>query len=383
MGYFEIHQPQSNGLLALDLDGSLAKSMRGGFLSVGATKYSERTPGRGNFQSKHLVEPGNVLFWKHKPGIPRGAWGSWSFALPARHLGKDVFQPLETHDTPDPDFEELPVFVLGGQKVPEGADAVVFATAGHGAHEKVALVAGVAGPLIAHWRGNTPPDYSTHVFDIRGNSKDPDRHAGLDTVFEVRKWVPPCSGNTTSSGTQEYTVALNGRASPEGQGFLHVSFGDTDGLFSFMANGPLVPSFYAKHGLAHTGDAWMSAGAISTNAYYRGSKMPFTAPLAFEEELYPPVLNGDIPYEVHRQYDGSISHPFLCGDKQGQWREFVKLPIGETPPCTPTKDYSAVDANSNPRRSYAEGSRTFVTKKIQSTGLYFQPRPQLVFGRVS
>lgn len=374
---FEIITSYRSGILSLDVDAQQPKSLRGLFSMNAAVLTEEANAGFWNHKGGLIAEPGNTLFWKHSTTgqlAPRGAWGSWSFGLPARHLGLDIFQPLETRSTVDDDFEKLPVHVLGGQKVPVGADAVVFATAGHGTHDKVALVAGVAGPLIAHWRGQTPPEFSTHVHDITGKSVDQVRHAGLDTIFEVRKWAAPCSGQTTAS-TQEYTIALNGRASPEGKGFLHVSFGDHDALFSFMASGPLIPSFHAKHGLVHTGDAPLSAGAISTLAYYRGSKMPFTAPLAFEEELYPPVLNGEIPYEVHRQYDGSITHPFTCGPRQGQWREFVKMPLGETPPCTPTKDYSRTD------RSFAEAPRIFFTKNLQASGIYFQPRPLLMRGR--
>lgn len=389
---FDIIAPRHGGILALD-SSDIEKRSRGTYLSSGGELTAEQTPGYEDHKPQKFVEPGNTLFWEHsKTGqlAPRGAWGSWSFALPARRVGtappispglpsSGVFQPLGTRATVDDDFEKLPVFVLGGQKVPLGADAVVFATAGHGTHDKVALVAGVAGPLIAHWRGQTPPEFSTHVHDITGQSVDQVRHAGLDTIFEVRKWAAPCSGSSTSSA-QEYTIALNGRASPEGKGFLHVSFGDHDALFSFMASGPFIPSFHAKHGLVHTGDAPLSAGAISTLAYYRGSKMPFTAPLAFEEELYPPVLNGEIPYEVHRRYDGSITHPFTCGDRQGQWREYVKLPVGETPPCEATKDHTALDANSNVARTFAP-SRVFFTKTVQVAGIYFTPRPNILKGR--
>lgn len=390
---FDIISPMRSGFLGLDGGTEIEKFERGLFLTGGAHVLREKTNKLTNFEVNFLVEPGNALFWKHSQTgqlAPRGAWGSWSFALPARKVDaalaispglpiNQIFQPLGTHSTVDDDFEKLPVHVLGGQKVPVGADAVVFATAGHGTHDKVALVAGVSGPLIAHWRGQTPPEFSTHVHDITGKSVDQVRHAGLDTIFEVRKWAAPCSGTSTSSA-QEYTIALNGRASPEGKGFLHVSFGDHDALFSFMASGPLIPSFHKKHGLVHTGDAPLSAGAISTLAYYRGSKMPFTAPLAFEEELYPPVLNGEIPYEVHRQYDGSITHAFLCGPRQGQWREFVKLPLGETPPCEATKDHTALDANSNVQRTFAP-SRVFFTKTVQVAGIYFTPRPNILNGR--
>ena len=370
---FDVVAARHGGLLGLDST-AIDKQSRGVYLTSGAELTAEKEPGYEDHKPQKLVEPGNALFWKHTGIAPRGAWGSWSFGLPARHLGGNIFQPLADHATTDDDFTRQPVFVLGSQKVPVGADAVVFSTAGHGTHEKVAIVSGVAGPLVAHWRGNKPPEFSTDVHDIAGDVLDSVRKAGLDTVFEVRKWAAPCSGASAASAP-EYTVALNGRASPHGKGFLHVSFGDHDALFSFMASGPLVPSFHAKHGLVHTGDAPLSAGAISTQAYFRGSTMPFTAPLAFEEEIYPPVQNGEIPYEVHRQYDPDRTHPFLCAPKKGLWREFVKLPVGETPPCKATKDYSRID------RSFAEDSRLFFTRNLQVAGVYFQPRPLLTRGR--
>ena len=382
---FDILSPAKNGFLGLDADTGINKRERGLFLSTGLNILQENYRGLNNNSADQMVEPANALFWKHTGLAPRGAWGSWSFGLPARHMGNNTFQPLETRSTVDPDFEILPVALLGGnllKPLPDGVEAVVFATAGHGTHDKVAIIAGPGGgsPLIAHWRGNNPPSFSTDVFDITGNAIDQIRKAGLDTIFEVRKWAAPCSA-FSSSGDQQYTIALNGRASPEGQGFLHVSFGDKDALFSYMASGPFIPSFYAKHGLTHTGDAWLSAGGISTNAYFVGTQMPYTAPLRFEEDLYPPVLNGTIAYEVHRKYDPDMTHWFSCGDRKGMWREYVKIPIGETPPCTPTKSYATLDANSNPVRSFAEDTRVLIPKSAQMQGIFFQPRAQILNGR--
>lgn len=381
---FDVIAPRHGGVLALEADSLIEKTARGHYLSSGGKLTEEKTPGYEDHKIKEFVEPGNTLFWRHsKKGqlAPRGAWGSWSFAMPARHLGQNRYRPLQSPGQDDIDFEEEVIIAASGWggTPPVGTDAIILATTEHGNHQKIAFSIGGGGgggsPLISHWRGNRPPQYSTHVADIRGDSPDPERHAGLDTIFKVQEWIPPCSTATGSNFKRQFTIALNGAWAPEGQGGLHVAFKDRDALFSYMASGPLEPSFAGKHLLGRTADGPLLAGAITTKAYFKGSKMPFVAPLAFEEEIYPPVINGEVPYEVHRQYDPTRKHDFLCGQRDGLWREFVKLPLGETPPCTPTKDYSSSS------RSFAESTRVFFYKKVQSTGIYFQPRAQMVKGR--
>ena len=125
----------------------------------------------------------------------------------------------------------------------------------------------------------------------------------------------------------------------------------------------------------------MLAGALSTNSFFRGSDHPFSAPLEFEEKPYPTVTEGKFPYWVRLHYDDDVLHPFMGQLRRGMWRWYVKLPITETPKCTPTKDYSSVDTNDNPNRTYAEDSRLFVPEKMISNGIYFQPRVNLVQGR--
>lgn len=316
--------------------------------------------------------------------------------MPARHQGFNLFRPL-AHPRAggeDLDFaEEFAVPARGwGGTPPNGVDAIILATTEHGAHEKMAFWAGGA-PLIAHHRGNVPPTYSRHVFDIRGDSPDPERHAGLHSIFHVREWVPPCAPASTV-GPKEFTVAIVGNNSPDGTGLQHVTYGNVDALFSFLASGPLR---YAtpKHDLSLTGDGPIRSGAIDLSAYYcdgttgvgsDGRLIHWDAPLDFHKELYPPVMNSIHPYEVHLHYDDQRDHPFQCGPRSGLWRWFVKIPLCETPPCRPTADdppsYDAGnDDTGNPRRTFPVDKRMFSALKTMSPGLYFQPRPGINEGR--
>jgi len=380
---FEVSSMQTTGLMALDADTGIPKSARGGVLLSGVTKYDETVESLGDFQSKRLTEPGNTLFWKHVDTTKRGAWGSWSFAMPAEYMGNDEWLPLLTHSAPDHDFRREMVHTVG--RTPKvGDQAIVVSTGGHGTHDKIAFIVGGRGgegsDLTAHWNPDKAPTLSSIVSDIKGSSADPDRRAGLDTIFRVQTWQPHCS--KYAGVEDQYTIMLNGAASPEGQGFLPVHFaGGVDAAFSFQASGPFIPSFAAKHLLSQSADGDFVAGAIDTRAYYRGSQMPFTAPLDFHEDFYPPVQNGKNDYEVHLHYDANKKHPFQCGDKRGLWRWFVKLPVKETPPCETTKDRTTSDVNGNPDRSYAE-SKVIVEKQMQTTGLYFKPRADSHLGRM-
>ena len=436
---FDIIQPEKAGFLGLEADFFIPKDQRGKVLSTGGHVEPEGTPFLNNYGLSTPVEPANTLFWRADPQtpqkpvtpqpqpistvisvganvfvgakkaisakniLPRGAWGGYSFAMPARHQGSNSFRPLEHPRSggEDLDFEEAFAFPARGWggTPPIGVDAIILATTAHGLHEKMAFWAGGA-PLVAHHRGNRPPDYSRHVFDIQGDSPDPERHAGLHSIFHVREWVEPCAG-LTGSGKKEFTIAIVGNNSPDGTGLQHVTYGNVDALFSFLASGPLR---YAtpKHTLALTGDGPIRAGAIDLNAYYTdGSSVSAQAgktgagpakaeipdgPLDFHKELYPTVMNGIHPYEVHLHWDPAPDHPFNCGPRKGLWRWFVKIPIAETPPCRPTQGEAPAydagpDSNGNPRRLFPLDQRMFSSLKTQTPGIYFQPRPGIIEGK--
>lgn len=378
------------GLLALDVSPLNDKKLRG-LLSTNAGQLTEeKNKGFWNYRSKHTSEPGNVLFWEHEHSLtkmPRGAWGSWSFAMPYMtnpFTGSSQGHPMERAaggiGLRDADFKSANVFFQHpnyGGALPKDTWGIAVATTLHGDKDKVGIT---NQPLVAHWLGNSPPLYSRHMFDISGDSLDPNRHAGLHTAFRVRKWDFLCQTGTTSSPSVRYAIALNGRTAADGTGHLFTTFNEFDAHLSHDADGPLRPATDI-HKQVDTSDGAIHAGAIDTKAYYTQGNKPYDGPLDFVEDKYPIVKDGVTPYKVHLWFDYDAPHHFRCGPRKGVWKWFVKLPVGETPECTPTKDYSSSDVNSNPRRTYAEAPRLFVAQKIQGSGIYFQPRAHVMKGR--
>ena len=116
--------PAYIGLLALDADEFLPKRRRADLLATAAEKGPERTPGTGDFKARNLADPANPLFWPgdHFSGkpIPRGSTSSWSFAMPAYHLGQNTFQPLEYADGPDPSPFAVPAAGAGAGTLSPG-----------------------------------------------------------------------------------------------------------------------------------------------------------------------------------------------------------------------------------------------------------------------
>lgn len=399
------------GFQVVDATVDVEKRHRGSAMPALVTISPESNPGEGDWNIRKPGDHGNMMLWPLDPNSPpsRGAvMGSYSYAIPARKISSsaagvgvgrgagflgrlargrgsgqlsaqspDDFLPLRQYGVLDTDYEALDIREAGPK------DWIVLSTVGHGTREKIAFRSAVGDNiiLIADHRSNNPPDLSTFVHDGRGNTHDPDRKAGLDTAWEVRKWKAPQCGYRTPE-SDEYSIAWVADASPDGKGFARIGFGDRDGLYSHMVSGPFIPSLKSKHLLEDTTDGPIIAGALSTNSYFRGSGDPFSAPLDFHEKPYPSVMNGTYEYEVHLHYDANKDHKFLCGDKPGLWRWFVKIPIGETPPCTPTKDYEQADNNGNPERSYAEDSRVYTHKKMIASGVYLQPRVNLTRGRI-
>lgn len=371
-------RPENDGTLGFaiaDADDTILPENRGNLFRKWVTVAREDNLGYQNWRVYRPGDLANMSWWPFDPaGVPpNGAIsGSYSFAFPSRKLANGKYRPLQNPSTPDPRHLEQDAVLAGPN------DYLIVSTSGHG--ERIKMAFGGSPPLIAHHRGNNPPALSSIVHDVRGDSPDQIRKAGLHTAWEVREWVAPGSG-MSSAGPRLWSIAWVADSAPDGTGFARIGFGDSDGLFSHMQSGPFIPSLREKHLLSVTADGPMIAGAISTNAYFRGSGNPYSAPLDFEEKPYPSVREGHYPYRVFLWYDENRKHSFKLGDRDGLWRWFVKLPITETPKCTPTKDYSTVDTNSNPRRTFAEDSRIFMPKKLISNGIYFQPRVNLTMGR--
>ena len=420
------------GFQIADVDGQVAKERRDTLMPSLATLSPETEKNRGDWGITWPGGHANFMFWRYDPsGLPPtggNAVGGYSYAIPARNLGASQpsgnpggpgsspvtgpksgmgaqvqpvgqgggglysFLPLEIPGFVDLDYEQLDIEEAGPD------DWIVLSTTKHGDRRKIAFRAN-GHPnglrLVADHRSNSPPDQSSIVHDGAGNSYDPDRKATLDTTFEVRHWVtpnpqPPAgSGHTVvpppppdDNSPPQYSIAWVGDSSPDGMGFCRIGFGDRDGLGSHLMYGPFIPSLKSKHKLADTPDGPMISLALSTNSYFKGSGDPYSAPLDFEEKPYPNPRDSTFEYKVFLWYDHNKKHPHYSGDKDGMWRWFTRVPIGETPKCSPTKDYSTSDTNLNPRRSFAEDSRAFIPKKVISTGVYLMPREGLTEGRI-
>lgn len=384
------------GFQIADAEDTVQQKDRAGAIPPLATVAGEKNAGYANWQVMRPGDPANFMYWPLDPTLPpsRGAaTGSYSYALPARLFDPvtmpGFFLPLALPNQMDTDYE----LTLIEEANPK--DWIVLATTKHGDRRKLAFRSGNNPLLIADHRSQVAPDLSSIVHDGKGNSHDTVRKAGLHTFWEVRKFAVPGSmggsyqdwAQGTASGPPQgpdtYTITWVGDVSSDNQtGFCHVGFGDRDGLFSQLMAGPLCPSFKEKHWLSQTTDGPIISGGLSTNSYFVGSGMPFTAPLEFQEKPYPNPADSTYEYKVHLHYDANMKHFHKLGDRQGMWRWFTRIPLGETPKCSPTKDYSTTDVNGNPRRSFAEDSRGTMHKKLISPGLIFSPRPNLLLGRI-
>jgi len=377
---FEIQHNYRIGPLALDIDGRFDKRQRSLFTMTGITIREEKNAGFWNFVGNDYGDFANAMTWEHIVSKPRGGWGSWSFAIPYMTGVGTIGHPMQLKDIEDPDFMPDTVYTQQsyGGLLPRGLWGIAAATTNHGPKDKIGVVSG--GPLVAHWRGNQPPAYSRHVFDITGDRLDPKRHAGLHSTWEVRKWAPPCSSKISASSFVDlYAIALNGKASKDGTGFLFTTFPDADAHLSYGLSGPLRPAS-SKHLLAY-GNSPIHAGAIDTNAYYTDGRPEFDGPLEFIFEDYPTVREGVTPYKVYLKRDKNATHRFNCGQKKDVWKWYVKLPVSETPKCEPTKDYAKLDSNSNPVRTYQQEPMLVVWQNQLSHGIYFQNRANILKGR--
>jgi hypothetical protein len=352
----------SQGLMSLDLHADFDKLERGIRLNAAALMTTGR---KGGTNSRFKSEPANALFWKHVDGMPRGAWGSWTFGLPALSVAGG-YRPLENAAGVDLDFTTQPGFTRHyGTLLPRGVLAAVLATTAHGDKHNMAVLSG--GPLVSDHRGPNRPLMSRMVIDVNASGGLSSRRAGLHSLMEVRRFAELCPGATGTPGPDRFSLALVANDSPDGTGYLHTTYGNVDALQSALASGPITHST-DKHTLTSTPDGPIRAGAIHTNAYFNSGQ--HSAPLHLTDEPYPAVANGQTPYEVHFALDRQMDHAFMCGTRKGMRRAYVKLPLSETPPCDPTKEQYP-DLEGNPDRVYT-GPTLVAQRPLELTGIYFQ-----------
>lgn len=230
---FEPRTTTNTGALALDAGEAFPKGDRLKITMAAALVTREKDAGGGALTIKQLAEPGNALFWRHDPLrlAPRGAWGSWSFAMPARYEQVDpnaiegstrALWPLEHAAATDRDFaglfepHELGIdpalsrergngfrWMVNGYGrpdaiMPEGTEAIVMSTTGHGTREVVA--APVGGPLVA---AISEPRSSRHVLNEFGE------RGPLHSLLRVVPVPLDPTATVAGAGPDAYVPALN------------------------------------------------------------------------------------------------------------------------------------------------------------------------------
>lgn len=393
---------QDIGLLSLNADPSLPKGERAKFTLCATINEGEIRVGSHTYKAAIYAEPANALFWKHdttKTPAPRGAWGSWSFAIPAKKTvaGKHHWRALETRLQEDFDFEERLIYEgshIGtrsayGIEPPKGTIAAILSTTGHTYREPTAILSG--GPIVIHHRGTKPPRHSRWGYDMVGDDLDLTVGAGMHTLFWLRGWTDAFCTNKGKTATPQkprekiYSWMINAtKSTGDFSGYAMHTFAAYDAPMSVEADGPLRPSTML-HNLAISDEGRpINVGAISCAAFYTFGNEPYDGPLPFEEKPYPIVKDGTFNYQVWLWWrkQKRVPHKYRCKEVDGHWDMFVRLPVSETPPCYSTQPVDrALDGNGNPLNGASYTAATYSAGRLMASGTVHIPIPDILSGR--
>lgn len=397
---FNVAVTEDIGLLALGINPNLPKHMRG-LYGLCATINEGPLPGTKTNFATIFAEPGNALFWQHdhsKTPAPRGAWGSWSFCVPAIKTQQQTLQYRALHSRlrADEDWKEEPIAegsLIGdrssyGLQPPKGAVAAVMSSTGHDWREKISVLSG--GPIIIHHRGANPPINSRWGFDIGGDQMDLMTGAGMHTLFWIRGWLDQfCLNDDKSTGTnkpnKKFSWMINAtKSTGDFSGYAMFTFTSKDSAASHEAFGPLRPTTSLhKLGTSHEGRE-IGAMALDCNSFWTFGNIPFDGPLPFEEKIHPITQDGEFPFQVYLWWNPRKKHPFLCHEVDGRWEMHVRLPVAETPPCYKSRPANVtLDANANPLQLFATGPDLYSAGRFTGYGQLHIPLPNLLLGRPS
>lgn len=383
MNNFNVATPGRIGVVAYDVDASIPKESRIEVDHVGVNVLPETVEGKADWRAHKPSDTLNFFALETvRTGLnilPRGGWGSWSNCVP---MIKEVkgWRPLADIGISDKDYVYQHPTIYGVTNVPIGAVALVTATTGHGTRKLVGVLASAGGgqsPIVSDWRSIKPPDYSTHISDMSGATIDPDRHAGFHTFTKIQRWVDPCAKYAAKDN--RYVVALNGDTAADKVGLLYTTFAGADALMSYQGGGPLRPST-SVHEVGLTPDASIRQGAIDCEALYTFGTPGFDMPLPFEEHTEGrPVYNG-FEVRVKLWRNTKVKHQALCGKKPNRWDLHTRIPVTETPLCTPTKVPNK-DSTGTPARTYPVANAVYNPGFTMNQGTVFVPRPGILFGK--
>lgn len=325
-------------------DGSFPKAQRALLLTAAVIRDKDLRDGDGSAQFRKLADPANAVYWPapKNRNMPRGGWGTYSFAFPVRLTDKG-WQPLENAGKTDIDLEPLPgLAVLGGSTPSIGAEGVAVQTTAHDGSETVVLPTS-PGQLVAHHRPIGQPTLSSQVGDTDGDSQIEIR-AGLHGALRVAKL--PESNNPIPMHATSNALALNlarsGGREPDGSitGYGLAAFSPDGGgtavvnalrSFGFLAHtlmkGPLtVYADGAKdiHSIARNADGeWFQSAAINTDAFFlhpASDGARYNAPLHFDArtEIVRRVLGYD--YRAPIVWNPEMKHTGPTRDGlDGRW----------------------------------------------------------------
>lgn len=253
------------------------------------------------------------------------------------------------------------------QKIPAGLPGVILA--GTYPDEPVkTFLPSAWGALISDYRSGAPDDYSSIVYDIRGDELSDVHLSRLSTALRVGREYPNLLG-------PEPILAFVASESPRGAGFFNVWFGGHSGggstprpvtgpgagIDDLPTDAPVNEAFVATQDGAHTLMSWeqfgpfhpgagkrdkhyfgddndgapYTSGHLWTNTYFYKDRVR-DAPLDFELPYHPPCAEGIYPIQGHLRYDPNVKHQWANKQVEGLWRVHVRVMIStperEDPP---------------------------------------------------
>ncbi|MCB0383775.1 MAG: hypothetical protein KDD43_00165 [Bdellovibrionales bacterium] len=298
-------------------------------------------------------------FYPKKDGERR--IGSWGYAVPATYQKGGESLPIgnELFDADDR-YQAQEVNTWEDRVYPDGTPGIVISSTDEIEEQKLFFPA--TFDLVAHHRGDSPPDLSSRVYDIDNAGKvDTEKWAGLHSAWWVKE-LPEKKG-LIRFGKDAHGLAWNLRRSAgDSTGYgLFVDLGDLQSvgsgrstavrvtpkdvlaLASWQMGGPFHPGHQSrdKHqiGVNEEGEA-LNSGHFSTDSIFYRNEVE-DAPLDFGQGQYPQVQDFGFPWKVHLKYDPFPIHTWHPGGgARGLWSWHTKMPFlvtipPDTPPGTP------------------------------------------------
>lgn len=389
------HDFARDGFIGIQADPSIPKKARGEALATFAVSTPETLKNTQDYGGRDKMTAANPLIMRSNPAklAPRGeAAGLGMGGAPAlRANGK--YRYLLDAGSSDDDFEEFTATPIVNGRVgnpPDGTIAYVVNTTRHGNPETLALHFGPGGgsgaDLIAQHEGNGPPQYSSHVGEIAGDSINVARTAGLHTLIRVRTMLGSFCQGKTSSGPSvgPNSLFINATKSVgDHTGWFPVTYSTHDALHSHEVSGNLRPATN-HHLLGYTpeGRPMVPGGNDCDTLWTRGDPN-HDSPLEILDQDEPDEISlGLFPHRTWCMTDRDDFHAWHCKPKHPQKRRWhTPMPVTLKPSCFASRQTVSTDSNGNPERTFAPGPEVYAPTMYEGTGLRLISRPNILRGR--